>query len=110
MKITGRLRADAIVNETKSGAKVVNFSLAVNDRFKTKAGELKEQATYFNCSYWITTGIAAYLLKGGLVEVSGSVSAHARTNKEGEPKASLHFNVDRIKLTIGFQQKQTGKE
>lgn len=98
MEIVGRLTADAKVTETKNGGKVVNFSLAVNDRFKTKSGELKEQATYFNCSYWISVGIAEHLLKGSLVEVSGRVSANAWVNAEGEAKASLNFHVDRIKL------------
>lgn len=98
MEIVGRLTADAKVTETKNGGKVVNFSLAVNDRFKTKSGELKEQATFFNCSYWISTTIAEHLLKGGLVEVSGRVSANAWVNAEGEAKARLNFHVDRIKL------------
>lgn len=98
MEITGRLTADAAVHETKSGAKVVNFTLAVNDRFKTKSGELKEQVVYFNCAYWIATGIAAYLLKGALLEVSGRVSASVWTSKTGEAKASLNFHADRIKL------------
>ena len=98
MEITGRLTADAKVNETKAGVQVVNFTLAVNDRFKNKAGELKEQTTFFRCSYWITTGIAKYLLKGGLIEISGRVSANAWTSKDGEAKANLNFHVDRIKL------------
>lgn len=98
MEIVGRLTADAKINEAKNGGKVVNFSLAVNDLFKTKSGELKEQVTFFNCAYWLSAGIAQHLLKGSLVEVSGRVSANAWTNADGEPKASLSLHVDRIKL------------
>ena len=98
MEIVGRLTTDAKVNETKNGIRVVNFSLAVNDRFKTGSGEIKEQVTFFNCSYWMSSGIAEHLLKGSLVEVSGRVSANAWVNAEGEAKASLNFHVDRIKL------------
>ena len=98
MEITGRLTANATINETKNGAKVVNFCVAVNDRFKAKSGELKEHTSYFNCAYWISTGIAEHLCKGILVEASGKVSADAWVNADGKAKASLRFHVDRIKL------------
>lgn len=98
MEIVGRLTEDAKVNETQAGAKVVDFTLAVNDRYRLKSGELKEQSTFFNCSYWMSTGIAKHLLKGGIAEVSGRVSASAWINAEGEAKATLRFHVDRIKL------------
>ena len=101
MELTGRLTADAKVIETKNKNKLVRFSVAVNDRYKTKGGESKEIVTFFNCAYWFSTGIADYLLKGGLVELSGRVSASAYKDGTGTAKASLEFHVDRIKLHGG---------
>lgn len=102
MEIVGRMTADATVNETKAGKKVVNFSIAINDTYKTKeSGELKKNVTYINCSYWINAGIAPYLTKGTLVECAGRIGADAWTNKEGEAKARLTFNASRIKLHGG---------
>lgn len=99
MQIIGRITADATVNETKAGKKVVNFSIAINDTYKTKGStEVQKIVTYVNCSYWINPGVAAYLIKGSLVECSGRVGANAWTNKEGEVKASLTFHVNSIKL------------
>jgi single-strand DNA-binding protein len=99
MEIIGRITADATVNETKAGKKVVNFSIAINDTYKTKGStEVQKIVTYVNCSYWINPGVAAYLTKGSLVECSGRVGANAWTNKEGEVKASLSFHVNSIKL------------
>lgn len=99
MEIIGRLTADANVSETKTGKKVVNFSIAVNDSFKTKSStELQQITNYFNCSYWLNEGIAAYLQKGGLVELHGRISVNAYLNKEGEAKAALNFHVNNIKL------------
>ncbi|MBS1738048.1 MAG: single-stranded DNA-binding protein, partial [Bacteroidetes bacterium] len=40
MELTGRVTADAKVTETKNGKKVTNFSIAINDRYKTKEGEV----------------------------------------------------------------------
>ena len=99
MEIIGRVPKDAIIAETKAGKKVVNFSIAIYDTYKTKGStEVQKIVTYVNCSYWINPGVAAYLTKGTLVECSGRVGANAWTNKEGEVKASLTFHVNSIKL------------
>lgn len=99
MQIIGRVTADATVGETKAGKKVVNFSIAINDTYKTKGStEVQKIVTYVNCSYWINPGVAAYLTKGSLVECNGRIGANAWTNKEGEVKASLTFHVNSIKI------------
>lgn len=99
MEIIGRITADATVSETKAGKKVVNFSIAINNTYKTKGStEVQKIVTYVNCSYWINPGVSAYLTKGTLVECYGHISANAWTNKEGEVKASLTFHANTIKL------------
>lgn len=99
MEIIGRITADATVSETKAGKKVVNFSIAINDTYKTKGSkEVQKFTTYVTCSYWINPGVSAYLTKGTLVECYGRIGANAWTNKEGEVKASLTFHVSTIKL------------
>lgn len=99
MEIIGRLTADAIVSETKTGKKVVNFSIAVNDNYKPKGStEVQQVTNFFNCSYWLNETIAAYMKKGGLVEMQGRISVNAYLNKEGEAKATLNFHVNNLKL------------
>jgi single-strand DNA-binding protein len=99
MEIIGRLTADAKVNELQDGRKVVNFSIAVNDNYKTKeSAELKKATTYFNCSYWINSNICKLLTKGMLVQLNGRISVNTYVNTQGETKASLNFHVNNIKL------------
>ncbi len=99
MEIIGRITADATANETKAGKKVVNFSIAINDTYKTKdSAEVQKIVTYVNCAYWINPGIAPYLTKGTLVECCGRIGANAYTSKDGEVKASLTFHINTIKL------------
>jgi single-strand DNA-binding protein len=99
MEIIGRVTADATVSETKAGKKVVNFSIAINDTYKTKgSNEVTKVTTYANCSYWINAGIAAYLTKGSLVECAGRIGVNAWTGEDGDAKASLTFHVNSIKL------------
>jgi single-strand DNA-binding protein len=99
MEIIGRLTADAKVNETKAGKKVVNFSIAINDTYKAKGSdEVQKITTYVNCAYWINAGIAPYLTKGSLVECAGRIGVNVWTGKDGDAKATLTFHVNSIKL------------
>jgi single-strand DNA-binding protein len=76
--IVGRITKNAEINTLKNDKQVVNFSVAINDSYKTKDGERKEQTTYYNCSYWISPNVAKYLTKGTLVELSGRISSVVR--------------------------------
>ncbi len=99
MELIGRITADATVNTTKSGRKVVHFSIAMNDSYKPKnSDEWKKFTTFVNCSYWISDAVAKNLTKGTLVELYGRISVSAWKNAEGEAKGSLNFHVNNIKL------------
>ena len=108
MEIIGRLTADATVRTTKDGQEVVHFAVAVNDRYKPKGGsDLKKTTSFFECSYWISTRIAVFLLKGTLVELSGRVGLNVYKDLKGEPKGSLTFHVNSLKIHSG---KKAGEE
>ena len=99
MELVGRLTADAKVSTLKNDRKVINFSIAINDRYRPKGSEMATKiTTYVNCSYWINPTIAEHLTKSTLVELSGRIGVNAWTNAEGEAKASLTFHVNSIKL------------
>lgn len=102
MEIIGRMTSDARVNETKTGKKVVNFSIAINDSYKAKGStEVTKIVTYVQCAYWLNPGIAPYLTKGTLLQCTGRMAAEVWTDKQGEAKARLNFNTERIKLHGG---------
>lgn len=100
MEITGRLTADAVVRTVSGERKVVSFSITINDTFRS-GGEMKKITTFFDCSYWLSTGIAGYLKKGGLVQVCGRIGVNAYMSGNNEAKASLTFHVSQIKLLSG---------
>ena len=68
---------------------VCNFTVAVNRRQKDKDGN--NVADFFRVSAWGKTGETCqkYLTKGRKVAVVGSVSVHAYSDKDGNPKGSL---------------------
>ena len=99
MEIIGRVTKDATVTKLKDGRQVVNFGIAMNDKYKPKGIEQPVKVTtYINCSYWINPGIAAYLTKGSLVELYGRIGVSVWKNPDGEAKGSLNFHVNNIKL------------
>src|SRR6266542_844493 len=94
----GRITRDATVSTTKSGKKVVNFSIAENHSYTPKEGERVKITTYYTCAYWRSTGVAEYLTKGALVEISGNLSLREYTDKNGNTKAVLNVHVNDITL------------
>lgn len=96
--IIGRITKNAEINRLKNDRQVVNFSVAINDSYKTKQGERKELTTYYNCSYWISPNVAKILTKGTLVELSGRISSNAWIGKDGEIHSGLNFHTSDIKL------------
>ncbi len=100
MEMTARITANAELKTLASDKQVVNFNVAINDRYKS-GSETKEITTYVQCAYWKNPGIAQYLTKGTLVELQGRIGVNAYVNMQGEPKASLTFHVNSIKLHGG---------
>ncbi|WP_312297044.1 single-stranded DNA-binding protein [Chryseobacterium sp.] len=105
MNIIGRLTKNAEVSKTPNGREVVNFSIAVNDSYKNKAGQRIEQTEFVDCSYWLTPKAVTFLVKGLLVELSGRISARAWLSSDGTAKAGLNFHTSAIK-PLGKSAKQ----
>lgn len=98
MLFTGRITANAEVRTIKGDKQVTNFTVALNQRYKTKAGDKKEKTAYVNCSYWVNPGLAVYLTKGAIVEISGWVEAQTWKQQDGTVRADLICSVDNVKL------------
>lgn len=105
--IIGRVTKNAEINIVKNDKQVVNFSVAINDSYKTKQGEIKEQTTYYNCSYWLSPNVVKILTKGALVELSGRTSSNAWIGKDGEIKSGLNFHTSNIKLHAGGKREDS---
>ncbi|WP_316739166.1 single-stranded DNA-binding protein [Pedobacter aquatilis] len=109
MEITGRLTADAVVRKVNEDKKVVRFSIALNDSYRS-GDERKEVTTFIECAYWRNEGIAEYLNKGNLVQVYGRIGVNAYLSGNNEPKASITFHVSEIKLFGGGSQNAPAKK
>ena len=99
MEMTARLTGDAKISTLKNDKQVVNFSVALNDSYKTKSSsEPKKLVTYVQCDYWVNTNIAKFLTKGTLIELQGRIGVNAYNSIDGEARARLTFHVNSIKF------------
>ncbi len=104
MEITGRLAGNAEIKKTKDNKEVVSFTMVVNDYYKPKDGNAVEFTEFIKCSYWMGTKIAATLLKGSIVTVSGRIYLSQYTDKSGEKQAYLAFHCNGVKIISKAKQ------
>lgn len=98
MEITGRVTRDAEVR--RAGEKeVLNFTIAVNDRYKAAgSSEYKQVTTFINCSYWISIKAGQWVKKGAVVLLQGRLGMHVYINSDGNPIGSIDFHVNEINI------------
>jgi single-strand DNA-binding protein len=82
--IAGNLVRDVEVKDV-GDTKVASFTVAVNERFKNKAGEAKEKTAFIAVSAWgpLATSCATYLAKGSGVLVEGKLEQETWDDKNG---------------------------
>lgn len=96
--VTGNITRDAEVRHIPSGDSVINFDLAVNERWMVN-GEKREAVHYFKCARWgAKTDIVKYLLKGVKVLLEGTPEAEAYLNKDNVPIAVQKIKVEKIEF------------
>lgn len=87
VQLIGRLGKDPEGRFTPTGKKVTSFSLAVDNRWKTAAGETKDATEWVNIEAWGRLGeiCEEYLHKGSLVYVEGRLKTD-RYEDNGQTK------------------------
>jgi single-strand DNA-binding protein len=97
MLFTGRLTGKAEVKTVKEKG-LINFTVAINQKWKNSAGEKMEKTVFVDCTYWRNTGLAGYLGKGAVVEILGWVEAEAYQSSIKGLQSRLVCTCDSIKL------------
>lgn len=94
----GRVGKHPALRSTPNGQQVLNFSVAVNVGFGDRASTL-----WVACALWgeRAAKLEPYITTGKAVTVAGDVTVRAYSSKEGEPKAELQLNVQRLTLQGG---------
>ncbi|MGH9449707.1 MAG: single-stranded DNA-binding protein [Terriglobia bacterium] len=91
--LVGNVGRDAVVTFTASGVAVCRFSLATNERFKNKAGEVEPRTEWHSIVAWskLAEVCGEYLTEGKQVYIEGSIRSGQWEDQEGNERKS--FNV-----------------
>jgi single-strand DNA-binding protein len=110
--LMGNLTRDPQLKYLPSQTPVVEFGIACNRKFKTQAGEDREEVTFVDCSAFGKTAevINQYFQKGKPIFVEGRLKYDSWEDKQGGGKRSkLTVHVENFQF-IGGDRQQQGDE
>jgi single-strand DNA-binding protein len=98
--LIGRLTKDPEVRQTTNGTPVANFTIAINRRFRSPTGEVKEETTYVGIVAWqkLADLCRQYLAKGRAVLVEGKLQNRSWETEDGQKRSTLEVRADRIEF------------
>ena len=101
--LIGNAGQDAEVKSTSSGKNVANFSLAINEGFRDKAGKSAQRVEWVRCVAWNKQAEIAgkYINKGRLVFVEGRLQTRQYENREGTEKTVCEVVVTTLRVLGG---------
>lgn len=107
--LAGNLTRDPEVRYTPAGTAVTDLGLAVNDTYKTKAGETKETTTFVDVVVWGRQAetCGEYLSKGSPALIEGRLQLEQWQTESGEKRSRLRVHADRVQF-LG-RPKKTGE-
>lgn len=94
--LMGNLTRDVELKYTTGNQAVANIGLAMNRRFKTKEGEMKDEVTFVDCEAWGYTAenINKFFAKGRPIFIEGRLKLDTWQDKDGGNRSKLKVVVD----------------
>lgn len=108
--LVGNLTRDPQVRNTPGGAVVADIGMAINEKYKNKAGEMQETVTYVDVVAWGRQAEVCqqYLHKGSPVLIEGRLQLDQWESKEGEKRSKLRVRADRIQFLSSPRREGAG--
>lgn len=100
VQIIGNLGQDPEMKYTPNGDAVTNFSVAVNETWKNKAGEKQSRTEWFNVVCWrqLAELCSQYLSKGRPVYLSGKLQTRSWDGTDGVKHYRTELVADRVQF------------
>lgn len=98
--LAGNLTRNPELRKTAAGIAVSDLGLAINEKHRTKAGEIVETVCYAEVVVWGRQAetCCQYLTKGSPVIVEGRLQLHEWQTDNGEKRSKLRINADRVQF------------
>lgn len=94
---------------TAGSSSVTSFSLAVNEKWKTRDGDTRERTDWVDVEAWGKTGdlVAQYLSKGSQCLVEGRLRQDTWEDRDtGKKRSRLKVNADRVVFLGGRHREE----
>lgn len=98
--LIGNLTKDPELRYTPTGIAVANLRLAVNRKYKDKAGENKEEVCYLTVAVWDKQAEVCnqYLKKGRPVFVEGRLQSRSWETADGQKRNTIDVRAERVQF------------
>lgn len=98
--LIGNLTKDPELRYTPSGIAVANLRLAVNRKYKDKAGELKEETCFVTAVAWEKQAEVCnqYLQKGRAVFIEGRLQSRSWETTDGQKRSIIDVRAERVQF------------
>ena len=95
--LTGRLTADPELRRTQSNVPYVNFSIAVQRRYKS--GE-EPETDFINIVAWRNSAefICKYFSKGSMIGIEGSIQTRRYQDKDGNNRTAFEVVANNVQF------------
>lgn len=101
--VIGHLGRDPEMKYTPSGEAVTSFSVASSRKYKTAAGDQREETQWFNISCW--SGLAElanqFLVKGRQVFIQGRLKVRTYEGRNGDTMVSVDVTAEKLQFLGG---------
>jgi single-strand DNA-binding protein len=109
--LVGTLGKDPEVRYSQSGSAMTSVSLATNEKWKDKNGEMQERTEWHRVKFFgkLAEIAGEYLKKGGQVYVEGSLRTDKYTDKQGVEKYSTDIIANEMQMLGGAPGGERGE-
>lgn len=108
--IIGNLTRDPELRYTPGGTAVANLRMAVNRRYKDKAGEAKQEVCFITVVAWDKQAEVCnqYLHKGSPLFVEGRLQSRSWDGNDGKKRNVIEVRAEKVQFLGGGPQKTAG--
>lgn len=102
----GNLTADPEIRTMPNGEQVANFTIALNERYKAKDGNVVENVEYVRIVLYRRLAEIAgqYLRKGSQVYIEGRLKTRKWQDNNGQDRYSTEIQCDNLQMLGGRNQ------
>lgn len=102
----GNLTADPEIRTMPNGEQVANFTIALNERYKAKDGNVVENVEYVRIVLYRRLAEIAgqYLHKGSQVYIEGRLKTRKWQDNNGQDRYTTEIQVDNLQMLGGRNQ------